>query len=441
MQKEKINKIAYISFFLAIFVFAIGEFSFSPNVAEAKSSVTKWQKMLEEAGIPSSYWEGCLPKVTRSEYNKVKKNYSQGSTLTSTSATSSGTKWQRKLEEAGIDRSYWEGCLPKVNRKEYNKVKKAWAAGASTSSATSSSSGSLGPEISVGLWYNSKDDIFKIDANKTYNIRDKNNNVIAQVAGDSTTRVKYDDDGKLKVYSSIADTLVDDNVTFDAADGDNSSIIFDVHRDVNYDGYDHFRNKIEVNYYHGDDVYNGNSSSTTQIWVINKLPLEQYVWGMGETTGTGDPDHVRVMATIFRTYGQWYIDNATKYKPMGFKIRSDSGSQIYVGSDREKTYPKVREAAEETRGRIVKYKGDVALTPYCSYTNGKTVKYPGKDYPYLKSVKDHKKGTIKSLKPGENGNHMWGLSAHGALGYAEDGKSWTWILQHYYTKVDIDNAY
>jgi hypothetical protein len=386
MQKEKIKKIAYSSLFFAIFVFAIGGFSFSPNIAEAKSKVTKWQKKLEQRGIDPALWQACLPKVSKSEYVRVLNMAASGTSITSTTETSS----------------------------------------------------SLGPEISVGLWYNSKDDIFKIDANKTYNIRDKNNTVIAQVAGDSTTRVKYDDDGKLKVYSSIADTLVDDNVTFDAADGDNSSIIFDVHRDVNYDGYDHFRSKIEVNYYHGDDVYNGNSSSTTQIWIINKLPLEQYVWGMGETTGTGDPDHVRVMATIFRTYGDWYIENATKYKPMGFKIRSDSGSQIYVGSDREKTYPKVREAAEETRGRIVKYKGEVALTPYCSYTDGKTRALDG--YPYLKSVKDPY-GKKKGLKPGQDGNHMWGLSAHGALGYAEHGKSWTWILKHYYTKVDISSEY
>jgi peptidoglycan hydrolase-like amidase len=56
-------------------------------------------------------------------------------------------------------------------------------------------------------------------------------------------------------------------------------------------------------------------------------------------------------------------------------------------------------------------------------------------------VKDHKKGTKKGLKPGEGGNHMWGLSANGAIGYAKDGKSWEWILKHYYTKVDIDSAY
>jgi hypothetical protein len=388
MQKKKINKIVYISLAAAFFFSVCAAFSFHANVAEAAKP----------------------------------------------------TKWENLLRKNGVDPALWQGCLPKVSHAEYKRVVKMAASAGSTGSVQPSAetTESLGPEIAVGLWYNSKDDIFKIDANKTYNIKDKNGNVIAQVAGHSTTRVKYDDDGKLKVSSSIPDQLIDDNVTFDAADGDNSSIIFNVHHDVNYDGYDHFRNKIEVNYYHGDDIYNGNSSSTTQIWIINKLPLEQYVWGMGETTGTGDPDHVRVMATIFRTYGDWYIENATKYKPMGFKIRSDSGSQIYVGSDREKTYPKVREAAEETRGRIVKYKSEVALTPYCSYTDGKTRSLNG--YAYLKSVKDPY-GKKKGLKPGQDGNHMWGLSAHGALGYAEHGKSWTWILKHYYTKVDIDSAY
>ena len=204
---------------------------------------------------------------------------------------------------------------------------------------------------------------------------------------------------------------------FDAADGDNSTIIFNTHGS---DSYDHYRGKIEIHYYHGDDIYGGNSNSVTQIWVVNKLPLEQYVWGMGETTGTGDTDHVRVMTTIFRTYGDWYIENATKYKPLGFKIRSDSGSQIYGGYDWEKDHPHIKEAADDTRGKIVKYKGDVALTPYCSWTDGKTRALDG--YPYLKSVKDPY-GKKKGLKPGQNGNHMWGLSANGALGYAKRGEN------------------
>jgi hypothetical protein len=338
------------------------------------------------------------------------------------------TKWQTLLEKNGVDSALWQKYLPKISRGEYLKITKGFQ----------SSGSSLGSDISVGLWYFSKSDTFKIEANKAYRIKDKDGNILAsEIAADSATRVEYDDDGDLKVFSSIPEVSVPDKVVFEAADGDNSNIIFDVNRPN--DSYDNFRGKIEVNYYHGDDIYGSSSDTVSQIWVVNVLPLEQYVWGMGETTGTGPANHVRVMTTIFRTYGDWYIENATKYKPLGFKIRSDSGSQIYGGYDWEKDHSKIREAANVTRGKIVTYKDEVALTPYCSYTDGRTRALNG--YAYLKSVKDHKAGTKKSLKPGEGGNHMWGLSAHGALGYANDGKSWTWILQHYYSGVKLTSVY
>lgn len=390
MQKEKITKIAYLSLFVAIFISALGGFSFSRNIAEAKSSVTKWQT---------------------------------------------------KLQQAGIDQSLWQKCLPKVSRAEYQRVMKMAASSPATTVATAQpaaqTSGSLGPEIAVGLRYFSKSDNFKIDANKAYNIKDGDGKVLfSSVAADSTAKVVFDHDNNLKVSGSFGSNSVSDKVVFDAADGDNSTLIFNTHGS---DSYDHYRGKIEVHYYHGDDIYGGSSSTVTQIWVVNKLPLEQYVWGMGETTGTGPTNHVRVMTTIFRTYGDWYIENATKYKPLGFKIRSDSNSQIYGGYDWEKDHPHIKEAADDTRGKIVKYKGEVALTPYCSYTDGKTRSLDG--YPYLKSVKDNKAGIKKGIKPGDGGNHMWGLSAHGALGFAQDGKAWDWILKYYYTKVDITSAY
>jgi len=359
------------------------------------------------------------------------------------------TKWQLMLERNGVDQSIWQRFLPRISRKDYNRIKKLVASSSGQSVSNQADTNSLGPDIAVGLWYFSKDDKdpFEITANKNYNIKDEDGHVLSQIDKDTPTKVKYADDGKLEVSGSVAATTVKDKVTFDAADGNDSDLVFDVNEPGTT--YDHFRGKIEVNYYHGEDKYNGNNSTVTQIWVVNKLPLEQYVWGMGETTGTGPDDHVRVMTTIFRTYGYWYIENATKYNALGFKIRDDSGSQIYGGYDWEKDHSDIREAADATRAQVIMYKGEVALTPYCSYTDGWTRPFgktkksskPDSDYPYLKSVKDHKEGIKKGLKPGQNGNHMWGLSAHGALGYAKDGKDWQWILKHYYSQVDIKGAY
>ena len=308
------------------------------------------------------------------------------------------TKWQVMLERNGVDPAIWQRFLPRISRKDYNRIKKLTASSSGQSVSNQADANSLGPDIAVGLWYFGKDDNnpFKIDANKNYNIKDEDGHVLSQIDKNTQTKVEYGDNGKLKISGSIPEALVEDKVTFDAADGNNSDLVFDVNEPGT--SYDHFRGKIEVNYYHGEDKYNGSDSTVTQIWVVNKLPLEQYVWGMGETTGTGPADHVRVMTTIFRTYGYWYIENATKYNALGFKIRSDSGSQIYGGYDWEKDHPNIREAADATRAQIVQYKGEAALTPYCSYTDGWTRPYPktkksGKpdpDYPYLKSVKDNK---------------------------------------------------
>ncbi|MDD3487737.1 MAG: SpoIID/LytB domain-containing protein [Candidatus Moranbacteria bacterium] len=311
-----------------------------------------------------------------------------------------------------------------------------------------------GPEISVGLWTYSKSDLkdgyFKIDANKSYNIKDKKGNILATVSGGSTTKVKYDSDSYFVVYGSISSKKVKTTVNFDAADGDNSSMIFNVHR-PNSD-YDEYRGKIKLQHY-----------DSSNNWVINTLPLEQYVWGEGETTGTGDADHTRVMTIIFRTYGYQYLSwSSTIYMKYGFRIRSDSGSQIYYGYGHEKDYPKVKKAAQDTRAIIVthddadKDEDYVALTPYCSWSAGETRSYKeawgSSAYPWCKSVDDpygdynnsywgHSSTKSESTLISE-GNHLVGLIAHGSLYLAEE-KGWNYskILKYYYDGIDLTRAY
>ena len=295
----------------------------------------------------------------------------------------------------------------------------------------------LGPDISVGLWSYTKsnlsDTAFTLSANKNYNIKDSNGNIIAKVSG--STKVKYDSDSYFKVYNSIDETRIKKEVYFDAADGDNTNLIFDVNRPSS--SYDHYRGKIKIRY-----------TDSSNIWVINILPLEHYAWGAGETTGTGDADHTRVMSTMFRTYGYWYIKYATKYNQYGFKIKSTSDSQIYWGYDWETNYPNVKKAAQDTRGVIVSYDSDVALTPYSSWSDGKTRSFKevwgSSDYPWCKSVSDPygKHPTMNTQALQDAGNHMVGLIAHGSLNLATD-HDWNWdrILKYYYSGVALNGNY
>lgn len=307
----------------------------------------------------------------------------------------------------------------------------------------------LGPDISVGLWYNSKSDTFQISGNKNYVIKDPNGNILATVSGGTTTSVTYDSSCNLKISGATASSFdVNTSVTFAPADGDDSTMIFDTNHPNS--SLDHYRGEIKVQYYHGPDIYGGNTGNTVaQVWIINTLPLEQYVWGDGEMTGTGPIEHTKVMATIFRTYGYWYIKYATKYAPYGFQIRSDSGSQVYSGYDWENQYPNIKTAAQDTQGQIVSYDGDVALTPYSSWSDGNTRSAKdvwGTDaYPWCQAVSDPygKNSSMTTAQLEAAGNHMVGLIAHGSLTLASDPYDWSWdkILKYYYTGISLASFY
>ncbi|MFZ2976084.1 MAG: SpoIID/LytB domain-containing protein [Candidatus Moraniibacteriota bacterium] len=299
----------------------------------------------------------------------------------------------------------------------------------------------LGPEIPVGLWnYGSrtalKDDPFKISANKAYNIKNRDGNIVAQIDGGTQTRVTYDSDSYLKAYGSVSETRSKNVFYFDAVDGDNSTLIFDVNRPSST--YDQYRGKIKIQY-----------TDSANLWVINTLPLEHYAWGAGEFTGTGPAEHSKVMSTIFRTYGYQYISwTSTIYVPYGFRIKSDSGNQIYRGYDWETTYPNVKVAAQATRGVIATYNGDVALTPYSSWSDGRTrsfeERWGSKDYPWCRSVSDPygKNSTMTTKQLEDAGNHMVGLIANGSLNLANN-HNWDWqrIMKYYYTGISLNTAY
>ncbi|MFA6184112.1 MAG: hypothetical protein WC682_03340 [Parcubacteria group bacterium] len=300
--------------------------------------------------------------------------------------------------------------------------------------------GALGPEITVGLWNYTRDDLrdspFKLEANRDYTIKNGDGTVVGQVLAGVTTRVTYTTDGNLKIYGSITDTLSAKEVFFEDTAGDNSAIIFDIYR-PNSD-FDQYRGKVKLRY----------NTSSKLTWVINTLSLEHYVWGMGEITGTGDTDYNRVMTTSFRTYGYWKLKFSTKYSADGFKVNATPGNQLYYGYDWETGHTRIKDAAIDTQGKIVMYKKQIAITPYSSWTDGKTrsfeERWGSNDYPWCQSVNDPygKHPTKSTATLVAEGNHMVGLSAHGALNLADE-HNWDWdkILKYYYTNIDIKKVY
>lgn len=316
----------------------------------------------------------------------------------------------------------------------------------------------LGPEITVGIYNlipnDLRDTAFRIRADKPFQILSKNNNLVAEIPANVRVKVKYTGDKEFSLEREDTGEKFENKrneVRFVPISNYKTDTVFDVNRPGS--SFDRYRDGIRLRY------YDSPHADGDRVWVINVLPLEHYVWGMGEITGTGPTEYNRVMTTIYRTYGQWKIKWSTKYADQGFKVDATSGSQIYYGYDWEVTHNNIRAAAEATRGRVVTYDNEVALTPYSSWTDGKTRRYedghwghkcdgsssssPSEVYPWLTSAKDSwgKHASLDTCELASRGNHMVGLSANGALNQARQNVSFSTILNHYYRNVSVEPVY
>lgn len=349
-------------------------------------------------------------------------------------------KYKEKYGDYAKFSKYDKATYAKYGKTKYknghDRYKKVLAAQSSSGGdSLLASSGSLGPEISVGVMeydsdYAKKHD-FEITASKSYAVKDKDGSVIATVSGSTESHVVYAGDNNVRVYGNGFDRTVSREVNFEAADGNNGDLIINIEPKSNFDSY---RGKMRLRF----------SVDTKKLWAINILPLEQYSWGMGEITGTGPSEYNKVMSVVYRTYGYWKIKYSTKYAGEGFKVDATSSSQVYYGYDWETGHTRIREAVEATRGRIVRYEDRIAITPYSSSTDGRTrswkERWGSSNYPWCKSVDDPygKKANAGSI----DGNHMVGLSATGALNLADD-HNWGYekILKYYYTGITIAQEY
>ena len=171
-----------------------------------------------------------------------------------------------------------------------------------------------------------------------------------------------------------------------------------------------------------------------RTWLINELPLEFYLRGLAETSDVSPMEYQKSLITAARTYAYYHYTRGTKYEREFFHISSYSWDQVYNGYGQETRAPKITKAVEATRGMIVTYEGETAITPYFSRSDGYTRDWStvwGGNVAWAKSVK----------VPCDEGRTLWGhgvgMSASGALCMANEGDDWETILKHFYTGIDL----
>lgn len=193
-----------------------------------------------------------------------------------------------------------------------------------------------------------------------------------------------------------------------------------------------------------DNKYRGTLEIFTEdnkIAVVNELPIESYLRGLGEVSNSEEPEKIKAIMIAARTYAYFYLTNE-KFPGKPYNLNDDPNvSQKYIGYGMEERSPKVTAGVQATRGEVVTYNGKVVKTPYFNQSDGIATKsakdvWGWTDTPYLVSVKDS-----YCIGTGVFLGHGVGLSGCGAKGLAQTGKTYRQILQHYYSGVDIVKKY
>jgi stage II sporulation protein D len=160
--------------------------------------------------------------------------------------------------------------------------------------------------------------------------------------------------------------------------------------------------------------------------------------GLAETSNGSPMEYHKALVTAARTFAYFVQKTGGKHASRHFDVTTGAGDQVYKGYVSELVRPNVVRAVEETRGTVVTYEGDVAVTPYFSRSDGRTRSYSevwGKHNPWL----------VSKPAPYDEGKTLWGhgvgMSASDAVGRAESGATWQEILKYYYTGIELSQRY
>ncbi len=189
-----------------------------------------------------------------------------------------------------------------------------------------------------------------------------------------------------------------------------------------------FRHRLFLNY----------SSATGQLWMINELPLEDYLKGLAETKPGDNFEYLKVMSIVGRSYAYYHLINNFKHQYNNFHLDA-YWDQVYRGYNNEQRHPDLVKAVEQTRGRVVTYKGRVAVTPYFARSNGRTKSWSevwyGDPYPWVAPVEVPWEKGFQQL------GHGVGLSAIGAMIMANNGWQVDDIIKYFYQGVGVEKIY
>lgn len=303
-----------------------------------------------------------------------------------------------------------------------------------------------GPKIEIGLLYvkeSEKSDYlpFQISTlnNKLYNIYDQNGKLLVRNTAGEIIEVDYDYDlSRYFINDSQGTRILMSDSYFKLQGGD--STIFKIHswkngpfwgQNVNDN---EFRDTLKIHY----------NPNTERLWLINQLPMEEYMKGITEVGDSSPMEFLKAQAIAARTYALFrYLTPKYTNTPDGqpfFTVRSTQADQVYRGYQKELRGPNALSAVAQTKGIVATYQNDPILAYYFAQSDGQTrssyqanmTKAP---VDYLQAKNDPQ-GKGKTLR-----GHGVGLPQMGGITAANQGANYSQILKYYYTGIDLTKMY
>ena len=181
-------------------------------------------------------------------------------------------------------------------------------------------------------------------------------------------------------------------------------------------------------------------------WLVNILPLEDYLSGIAEQGDYIPWEALRASAIAFRSYAM-----ATRSERRASNLAFDAAGstrhtptmytrhQIYHGMAREYSGTRLRQAVADTRGQVMTYDGETIMAVYFSRADGHTRSWHetwgGAFKPWAVGVPDPYSVGQTLL------GHGIGLPLRSANAMAGTGANGEQILASYYTDVDFGAIY
>jgi len=206
------------------------------------------------------------------------------------------------------------------------------------------------------------------------------------------------------------------------------------------------------------------SDSTRRLNVINRVNLEGYLKGMGETGLNSDMEYTKALMTSARTYALYHYQNGGKHPADFSHVNNTSGDQVYFGYEYEMVTggnSTLAQAVDATAGLVITHPqsqlanhlivatyysqtGDAAQTcgqtkgtDRCTWSVGSWPWIPVNGVPdpwWMKDGVCYRQDNIGRTGAG----HGYGMSGRGAYCMAtQEGKNFQELIQYYYSGVSV----